>query len=509
MQLTRVSVVGLYLLYNPASMDFDVFALDRLGLKYSVRDPIHGFIRFNEWEKSIIDHPWFQRLRRIRQLAFTEYIYPGASHTRFEHSLGVMHLATRMFLSVTSRCRKELVEDVLEYTGNSWSQYQLDILRTAQLLRFAALLHDIGHGPFSHAVEAVYPEVPDAGDGRRYKHEDYSVAAIEHLGELIDHSCYNRFREQPIQAREVSALLKPHHDPEYSGSRLWRLAREIVSSQLDADKFDYLLRDSYYTGVAYGLFDLERAIESLSFCLERRRHEGEATSTVEICLALDEGDKEAAASVVAARAKMFSQVYMHKTRRMFDLMLGQAMLRLEKRGMPPPDTRMQLVHYFGRDDTSVIRELLSKREYRSLPLVRAIQHRDFPRVAGTIHDTAKTESIRHAVEKAGLLVVTDSDLQEKYDQEADVWIDTGAKFRTYKLDPMEEIKLRPTCCPSDPGLDWVHRYRCTRLSDADPSMLFADLLKKPRYRVYSTKVKRKRVADVIQRFGEEAEPWEP
>src|SRR6266496_5129923 len=116
---------------------------------YEFRCPIHGFIEIDDWERDIISQPAFQRLRRIRQLAWTDYVYPGAMHSRFEHSLGVMHMATLLYDSIAVRSWPQL-QDMLGY--NESGKY-----RNRQLVRLAALLHDVGHGPFSHAAEELTP----------------------------------------------------------------------------------------------------------------------------------------------------------------------------------------------------------------------------------------------------------------------------------------------------------------------------------------------------------------
>ena len=143
-----------------------------LDFTEEVRDPIHGFIIYNGLEKEIINSKPFQRLRHIKQLAFTDYVYPGATHTRFAHSLGVMEFATKIFDILV---RKQ--GDVLK-KGFGWNDG--DIQRNRQLLRLSALLHDVGHAPFSHASESLF------SNGQ--KHEDYSVKIIREtqIGNIID-----------------------------------------------------------------------------------------------------------------------------------------------------------------------------------------------------------------------------------------------------------------------------------------------------------------------------------
>ncbi len=197
----------------------------------------------NRWERDIVDQPAFQRLRRIRQLAWTDQVYPGAMHTRFEHSLGVMHVASRLYDSVCQNS-KELLRSELAYNDAGF-------VRDRQLVRLTALLHDVGHGPFSHAGEELLP-VDDAGV--KFRHEEYSSAII--LTELRDvienHPLNTNYR---FRAEDVAALLLGSQEAKQS--LFWR---ELIDSQLDADKIDYLLRDSYHIGVRYGAFDLDRLV---------------------------------------------------------------------------------------------------------------------------------------------------------------------------------------------------------------------------------------------------------
>src|ERR1700726_629419 len=116
---------------------------------YEIRCPVHGFIRLNDWEWNVISQPAFQRLRRIRQLAWTDYVYPGAMHTRFEHSLGVMNTATLLYDAIL-RTSGEVLQKDLAYDEDG-------LKRDRQLVRFAALLHDVGHSPFSHGSEELLP----------------------------------------------------------------------------------------------------------------------------------------------------------------------------------------------------------------------------------------------------------------------------------------------------------------------------------------------------------------
>lgn len=165
--------------------------------KYEIRCPIHGFIEVNDWERAIIDQPTFQRLRRVRQLAWTDHIYPGAMHTRFEHSLGVMHTASLLYDTIVKNS-PEVLRSELAYNQDG-------LRRDRQLVRLAALLHDVGHGPFSHAAEELLPYRDDKPE--RYKHEHYSAAIVRmKLSSAIeDHELNANYG---FHAEDVAVLLE-------------------------------------------------------------------------------------------------------------------------------------------------------------------------------------------------------------------------------------------------------------------------------------------------------------
>src|SRR5436190_11246330 len=149
---------------------------------YEFRCPVHGFVSLTDWEREIISLPAFQRLRRIRQLAWTDQVYPGAMHTRFEHSLGVMHTASRLYDSIVRRSREILTREL------AYNEAGLE--RDRALVRIAALLHDVGHAPFSHAAEELFP--PRHSDTERYKHEQYSAAIVRrHFKDVIENHPFN------------------------------------------------------------------------------------------------------------------------------------------------------------------------------------------------------------------------------------------------------------------------------------------------------------------------------
>jgi HD superfamily phosphohydrolase len=269
-----------------------------------IRDPVYGFIKFNEWEKEIIDHFVFQRLRRIRQLALTDMVYPGAIHTRFEHSLGVMHLATKMYDAITSdNSNKQLLKEKCNYEESG-------LQKDRQLVRLVALLHDVGHFPFSHASEDILKKNPKTK--KHYKHEDYTTALINGpLRDVIENHRINRTNFN-ITADDISSLIEGN--PERLRERFfWKV---LISSQLDADRGDYLLRDSLHSGVKYGIYDLDRLLATIALGID--------PETKDVILGVKEGGWHVAESLIIARYQMFSQVYFHKTRRAYDHMLQEA-----------------------------------------------------------------------------------------------------------------------------------------------------------------------------------------
>jgi uncharacterized protein len=197
---------------------------------FHFRDPIHGFIHLSRKELKLVESKAFRRLRNIRQLALTYLVYPGAMHTRFEHSLGVMELATRAFEALQKKSG-ELLQNDLKKIG-------ITVEQANSLLRATALLHDLGHLPFSHGGEDVLPKNPN---GERIKHEHVSIAIIKHeLSDLLKKEFYSEIVEH------VVLLLKADQVP----PELLVLKR-LISGQFDADRMDYLSRDSLHCGVGY------------------------------------------------------------------------------------------------------------------------------------------------------------------------------------------------------------------------------------------------------------------
>jgi len=265
-----------------------------------IRDPIHGAITMDTAEAAVIDHPFVQRLRGIRQLGFSHLPFPGATHTRYNHSLGVMHLAGRAF-DVCFRDKPFATKEARRSFRHC--------------VRLAALCHDLGHAPFSHAAEFAMPPLRALGIqcydpakvahrlDHRASHEDYTIAILTQtsLAETISKNF--GFRPEHV-ARLVSHEVAIEDDFFCHGDFDLRfLLSQIISSDLDADRLDYLLRDSYFTGARYGQTDVNWLVSNMA------RYVDEAGR---VSLAIDKRALYAFDDFMIARFHMFVMVYFHQ-----------------------------------------------------------------------------------------------------------------------------------------------------------------------------------------------------
>ena len=237
-------------------------------------DPIYGFVTIPyDIIYDIIEHPYFQRLRRIRQLGLTSMVYPGAYHTRFHHAIGAMHLAMEAM-------------EVLKFKGHHISEDE------QKAVAIAVLVHDIGHGPFSHALEHTMV------DG--ISHEEISVLFMEKLNNVFN--------------QKLSLAIKIFKN-EYPKSFL----HQLISSQLDVDRLDYLNRDSFYTGVSEGVIGVERIIKLLNVKNDQ--------------LVVDEKGVYSIEKFIVARRIMYWQVYLHKTVLAAEFLLIKILTRAKELAM--------------------------------------------------------------------------------------------------------------------------------------------------------------------------------
>lgn len=292
-----------------------------------ITDPVHKYIRFSQVEKEVIDSPAFQRLRRIRQLAGAHLVYPSAQHSRFEHSLGAMHIAG-------------LAGESLLAKG------YIDHAETVQDLRLGALLHDIGHGPFSHLFEEVL--------------EYRCNTTHEEMGKKI------------IMESEIADILNRHG---HSAEQICRLSfgqpkinfmHEIISGGLSADIMDYLPRDGLFTGAEYAKVDYHRLLSSLEVSKNR--------------LALDKSALNSLESMLISRYEMFKAVYFHKTVRAAEVMLLRSMIAADE-ALGLTDTSLK--NYLALTDEATLERLCAldgkyafsgklARDYRDRRLLKSV-----------------------------------------------------------------------------------------------------------------------------------------
>ena len=315
----------------------------------SIRDPLYGFIDLSETETKIIGSPAFRRLLNIKQLSHAFVVYPTAIHTRFEHSLGVVHLADRVCTQLGFDEEKK------------------------EIIRLAALLHDVGHGPYSHLFESVLSNV----NGTRIDHDQISMMIIKsdaELGSIIGD-----------KADKIVSLLdkKPIESWEPADSML---ASSIVSGPLDVDRMDYLRRDSYHIGAAYGHFDLDRMIRTIGVARDG--------DDAHLCV-LYKG-KDAVESYRLGRYLMQSQVYHHHTRLIADQMFLRALdLAVDEDIIPKQKLKADLddwsnneeflEYYLTLDDKTIYDAIIGKKpDSGAASLLRMIQTRNLFKRACTI-----------------------------------------------------------------------------------------------------------------------------
>lgn len=278
---------------------------------YEVRDAVHTFVGFDEDERRVIDSPAFQRLRHIHQLALTYKVYPGASHKRFEHSLGVMHLAGRIFDLIT---RVDKVSDTVRDAIPEPTQNDYGYWKT--VVRLAALCHDMGHLPFSHAAEEEL--LPDGVDHEvltwKIVHSDDLKEVFDGLTPPVRPDDVGKLALGPRKIERLKKTKAVEIDVSFNA---WEaiLAEAIVGDSFGADRMDYLLRDSLHTGVQYGKFDHERLINTLRVMPEPAREKDEKDEdSIAPVLGCERGGLQSAEQLLLARYFMFSQVYHHPVR---------------------------------------------------------------------------------------------------------------------------------------------------------------------------------------------------
>jgi HD superfamily phosphohydrolase len=330
--------------------------VSQLEITRRIRENIHGTINVSAFEDLVIAHPLVQRMRRIRQLAFLQYVFPGASHSRFEHSLGVMHLAGVAWNKLYEN------QKALQASTRKYNQFESIERRIAtgpqnhgligptfaitdevfgdayilQTLRLAALMHDLGHSPFSHSGEGFMPSWESmrqaskgypayiagfieekcadyASRGKnpanlQVRHELYTLLAIDKVMTDI-YKDNPKIKGPRVTAQDVASVIAPEIPPS-AGSPLIRhgiqhLCHEVISGEFDIDRMDYLLRDSRECGVVYGIFDESRILNSLAVYWDEE--------SKGLHLAIHFSGLAAFEDYLRARHSMYLQLYFHKT----------------------------------------------------------------------------------------------------------------------------------------------------------------------------------------------------
>jgi HD superfamily phosphohydrolase len=285
-------------------------------------DPIHHFIELSPGEARLLDLPVMQRLRRLRQLGLAYFAFPSAEHSRFTHALGALAIGTRAF------------DEVMEHGGREHVADEQSVAYQRRLVRAALLLHDIGHGPFSHACETAL--------GIRHELRTQEMLALSDVRASLE--------ALDVDPRDVLGLILGSAETPYPA------LRELVSGpNLDADRMDYLLRDSYFTGVASGRYDADQLIGSLRLFA----HKGHSV------LGIDSRGVVALESFVLARYMMFASVYFHHTTRLFERILRDVLSEL----WPDPKALDPIDEFLRWDDFRVLNEL-SDRESEAAKALR-------------------------------------------------------------------------------------------------------------------------------------------
>ncbi|MCD5409565.1 MAG: HD domain-containing protein [Methanocellales archaeon] len=313
-----------------------------------IKDPIHGYILLDDLALKLIDTPEMQRLRRIRQLGLSNLVYPGANHTRFEHSLGTLHLADQLL-------------DQLAIAGKERDE-----------VRAAALLHDIGHGPFSHATEGLI-----------IQHTGRSHDDVEKL--ISDSAIADVLDAHSLDPAHITQLIK--------GETAYG---QLLNSEFDVDRMDYLIRDAHYTGVAYGVIDYVRLIHEMEIQNQN--------------LVVGEGGLQAAESLLVSRFLMHPTVYYHHVSRIGEAMLVHAVEALLRAGLEPACLRKM-------DDYELIMALRSSEGYSRDVIARIDQRRLFKRALYVGKDMVNVEKIlmlRGQMEKIENEIAEEAGVPEGY-----------------------------------------------------------------------------------------------
>lgn len=349
-----------------------------------IRDPVHGSVHYSNAEVTVLDTPEYQRLRSIKQLGFSEFSFPGATHNRYLHSIGVGHLAGLAFDSV--------------FRAYPFSKTSVKT-RLRQTFRLAALLHDVGHGPLSHTTEEVMPQLKELqvkayGQNqadRQADHEDYTIKYVTEssIGETIR----NQFAD--IDPYYVACLIDknlPINDDYFidQGIDFRPLLSQLVSSELDVDRMDYLERDSYFCGTNYGKIDLEWLLQNMTLHIS----EGKAY------LAMNRRALYSFDDFLISRHHMHLMVYFHHKSIIYEEMLNRYLSSKDCTFFLPADIKAytsyndyKLYEHLASVDNSWAKRIASRKPYKVLIEMH------------NVADAERPSIIKAEIEKRGIEVI--------------------------------------------------------------------------------------------------------
>ncbi len=362
-----------------------------------IRDPIHGTLAISKNETKVLDSPAFQRLRMIKQLGFSEFSFPGATHSRYIHSLGVSYLSGLAF-------------DFIFQDFNFSSEDKRRNFR--QILRLGALLHDIGHGPLSHTTEEVMPQLSEMdikvyqhkkkdpltnlkdNEDRQANHEDYTIKLItdSHLTNILKEA-FQDFDPYHIACLVDKTLVDRDDFFKDQGLDFRVILSQIVSSEVDVDRMDYLVRDAYFCGTSYGKVELNWLLGNFKYHIHNDR----------VHLALDRRAIYTFDDFLLSRHHMYLMVYFHHKSIIYEEMLY--------RYLTSPDCSYKLPaeieNYMAFTDFSLYQSMAQSDN----PWAKRISERRSFKVLFENHDTnhtPRTEKIKGILKEAGIETITAS-----------------------------------------------------------------------------------------------------
>ncbi len=362
-----------------------------------IRDPIHGNLAISKNETKVLDSPAFQRLRMIKQLGFSEFSFPGATHSRYIHSLGVSYLAGIAF---------DFIFQDFKFSSEEKRQ------NFRQILRLAALLHDIGHGPLSHTTEEVMPrlkeldvkayqfkktnssekplEIPD----RKANHEDYSIKLItdSHLTGIL-REAFHDFDPYHIACLVDKGLAAKDDFFMEQGLNFRVILSQIVSSEVDVDRMDYLVRDAYFCGTSYGKVELNWLLGNFKYHIHNDQ----------VHLALDRRAIYTFDDFLLSRHHMYLMVYFHHKSIIYEEMLYRYLTSEDCEYKLPSE----IENYMTCTDFSLYQSMANSEN----PWARRISERRSFKVLFESHDSKqsqRTEKIKGILKEAGIETITAS-----------------------------------------------------------------------------------------------------